>query len=218
MKMFALTATLCLFAAPSSYAQTGRAYVSASGGFAVGPDGSSGDVLGEAGVRIAPGLFVFGDVGQLHNLEPSALQPAVDSTTAFTSATGLAVIGTARVPAWYSLGGLRYQVPMRSRLSPYVFGGAGVARLTPRAQFTYSSGLLPGATPSIGDDVTAQLTTLGDFTAPAATNNFTIALGGGVELPLAAHLTANVGYRYTRVAAETPLNAQGMTFGFGYRF
>jgi len=58
---------------PSPHATDG--YLAGSGGFAVGPDGSSGDVLGEAGVRIAPGLFVFGDVGQLHN--PSDPRPSI---------------------------------------------------------------------------------------------------------------------------------------------
>jgi hypothetical protein len=218
VKLLVAATTMFVLTAAPSFAQSDRAYFSASGGFAVGRDGSSGDVLGEAGVRIAPRLYVFGDVGQLRNLEPSSLQPAVDSTTAFAAATGLAVIGTARVPAWYSLGGLRYQLPVRKSLSPYVFGGAGLARLTPQAQFTYSSGILPNATPSVGDDVTAQLTSLGDYTAPPATNNFMFSLGGGVEMPVAARLVANVGYRYSRVAAETPLNAQGLTFGFGYRF
>src|SRR5438067_5992870 len=45
-----------------------------------------------------------------------------------------------------------------------VLGGAGVARLTPAAAFTYSSGTLPGTTPALGDDVTSQLVSLGAFT------------------------------------------------------
>ena len=50
--------------------------------------------------------------------------------------------GVARVPAWYSMGGLRYSVPMSGRVSPYVFGGAGFARLSPKATFTYASGTI----------------------------------------------------------------------------
>lgn len=117
-------------------------------------------------MRVAPRLFVFGDVGQIHNLQPSAFQPIVDSTT----------------------------------------------------QFTYSAGTLPGDTPAPGDDVTQQLTSLGDFTQPAATIAFMLALGGGVAVPVAHHLSVDVGYRYARIAAETPLSTQGATFGFGYRF
>ena len=43
-------------------------------------------------------------------------------------------------------------------------------------------------------------------------------LGGGVDIPVAHHWAVDVGYRFSRIEADTPLNAQGMTFGFGYRF
>jgi opacity protein-like surface antigen len=43
-------------------------------------------------------------------------------------------------------------------------------------------------------------------------------LGGGVDIPVAHHWAVDVGYRFSRIAADTPLNAQGATFGFGYRF
>jgi len=56
------------------------------------------------------------------------------------------VIGNGRVPAWYSVGGVRLEVPTRSRISPYAPGGVGFARLSPAAQFTYSSGTLPDGT------------------------------------------------------------------------
>jgi len=43
-------------------------------------------------------------------------------------------------------------------------------------------------------------------------------LGGGVEIPVARHWAIDAGYRFSRVDADTPLNAQGATFGFGWRF
>jgi opacity protein-like surface antigen len=219
MKALVITALLALAAVPS-YAQSSGVYASVSGGFAVTPDGTSGDMLGQVGVRIAPHLSVFGDIGQFHNLQPSQLQPAVDSTDGTLAAGGLTVTGVARVPAWYSMGGLRYSMPISGRLSPYVFGSAGFARLRPTATFTYGSGTLVGATtaPASGDDVTAQLTSLGDFIAPPASTAFMFAIGGGVEAPVAPHLVADIGYRVSRVSADTPLNAQSVTFGLGYRF
>jgi hypothetical protein len=112
--------------------------------FAVSPDTTSGDVLGEIGVKIAPRLMVFGDVGQFHNLQPSDIQPGVDNvTSALAAAQGLNVMGIGRVPAWYSIGGLRYEVATRSHVSPYLLGGIGFARLTPEAPFTFTSGTLP---------------------------------------------------------------------------
>jgi opacity protein-like surface antigen len=218
-KRFFIAAALALIAAPS-HAQGSSVYANVAGGFAVSPDGTSGDVLGEVGVRIAPHLSVFGDIGQFHNLQPSLVQASVDSTDATLGAGGLTVDGVAHVPAWYSIGGVRYSTPMVARLSPYVFGGVGVARLTPSARFLSSSGTLVGAvnSPTSGDDVTAQLVSLGDFTPPAASNAFMFAVGGGVEAPIAPHLVADVGYRISRVSTDTPVSAQSVTFGVGYRF
>src|SRR5258708_2373476 len=122
MKLLVIIATLAL-AAPS-YAQSSSVYANVAGGFAVSPDGTSGDILGQVGVRAARHLPVFGDIGQFHNLQPSAAQPAVDSTDAMLAAGGLTVNGVARVPAWYSMGGVRYSLPVSARLSPYVFGSA----------------------------------------------------------------------------------------------
>jgi opacity protein-like surface antigen len=44
------------------------------------------------------------------------------------------------------------------------------------------------------------------------------AVGGGVETPIAPHLVADVGYRVSRISASTPVSAQSVTFGVGYRF
>jgi opacity protein-like surface antigen len=218
MRVLTIAVAILTLSGSFAYAQTDRLYIGGTGGFAAGPDGTSRDTFGEAGVRVAPRLFVFGDIGQIHNLQPSAFQPIVDGTTALLSGTGLRVVGTAREPAWYSLGGVRYEAPAVRRVSPYVFGGAGVARITPAAQFTYSSGTLPGGTASAGDDVTQQLTAMGDFTQPAATSAMMLSVGGGVAVPVARHVSVDVGYRYARIAADTPLHTQGATFGFGYRF
>jgi opacity protein-like surface antigen len=219
MKALLIAATLALAAAPS-YAQSANVYANLAGGFAVSPDGTSGDVLGQIGVRVAPHLAVFADIGQFHNLQPSSVQPAVDSTDATLAAGGLSVTGVARVPAWYSMGGVRWTMPVNARLAPYVFGGAGFARLTPSATFTYGNGTLVGALtpPNAGDDVTSQIVSLGDFTQPAASTSFMFAVGGGVETPIAPHLVADVGYRVSRISASTPVSAQSVTFGVGYRF
>jgi opacity protein-like surface antigen len=219
MKAVLIVATLALAAAPS-YAQGSSVYASIAAGFAVAPDGTSGDLRGQVGVRVAPHLFVFGDFGQFHNLQPSELQPSVDSVDATLAASGLTVTGVAHVPAWYSMGGLRWSMPLNAHLSPYVFGGVGFARLSPAAHFTYQDGTLLGATtaPVAGDDVTAQLVSTGEFVQPAASTAGMFSVGGGVEAPIAPHVVADIGYRVSRVAADTPLTAQSVTFGVGYRF
>jgi opacity protein-like surface antigen len=218
MRALIMAAATVVLAASPSFAQSERGYVNGGGGFTVGPDTTSGDVLGEVGVRVAHNLFVFADVGQFHNLQPSLVQGAVDFADETLASSGATVVGTGRVPAWYSLGGLRYAIPTNTSISPYVLGGAGFARLSPNAQFTYSSGTLPGATPAPGDDVTAQVTTLGDFVQPAATNAFTFMFGGGVQVPVAPHVSVDVGYRVSRIATDTPVNAHSVVAGLGYRF
>ena len=220
MRAVIIAATATVFIAAPLFAQTERGYVTGIGGFAVTPDTTSGDVVAEVGVRIAPHLLVFGNVGQFHNLQPSDILPAVnETTTSLALGQGLDVIGTARVPAWYSIGGLRYEMNTRSHVSPYVLGGIGFARLTPKAQFTFSSGVLPdGSMPDIGADITSQLVSAGDFTTPVSTTALMFTLGGGVEIPMARHWAVDAGYRVSRVRADLPVSAQGATFGLGYRF
>src|SRR4030095_1942485 len=202
-----------------AFAQTERAYVSGIGGFAITPDTTSRDVSAEAGVRVAPHLAVSADVGHFHTLQPSDVQDNVDLTTQASADTGLSVIGTGRVPAVYSVGGVRYQPAVNRRVAPYVLGRVGLAHLKPTARFSYSSGTLPdGSTPAVGDDVTTQLESAFDFSLPLPTNAFMATVGGGVEVPLARHWAVEADYRFERIKADTPLNAQGATFGIGYRF
>src|SRR5438105_9619255 len=85
MKVLILVAASIAFTAAPLLAQSERGYVAGAGGFAISPDATSGDAVGEIGVRIAPGLMVFGDIGQFHNLQPSGIQPTVNSTTAMLS-------------------------------------------------------------------------------------------------------------------------------------
>src|SRR5262245_12567473 len=219
MKMCVIVVGCVVLLASASFAQTERGYLTGIGGFAVTPETTSNDVVAEAGIRVAPHLMVFGDVGRFHDLQPSDVQDNINLTTQASADQGLSVVGTGRVPALYTVGGLRYQPTSFGRISPYVMGGVGVAHLKPSARFTYSSGTLPdGSTPAVGDDVTTQLETAFDFSLPAPSTSMMTMLGGGVEVPLSRHWAVNADYRYSRIAADTPFNAQGAAFGFGYRF
>jgi opacity protein-like surface antigen len=204
--------------------QDASGYVTGIGGFTTSFGNTTGDVRIEGGVRVAPHVMVFGNIGRFGNLQGD-LQPTLDATTTALAANqGLAVIGGGRLPASYFGGGLRVEVPTNSRVMPYVLGGVGVARLNPTPQFTFSSGVMPdGSSPAVGDDVTAAITSTGIFTPPPASSAFMFTLGGGVQVPVAPHWVLDAGYRYSHIASDTtlsasPINANGMTFGFGYRF
>jgi opacity protein-like surface antigen len=227
--MIAATVTL-LMAAPLVAQENGaggpdaKGYVSGLGGFATSVTNTTGDMALEGGVRIAPHLMVLGDIGRFANLQAD-LQPTIDGTTAALAANqGLFVIGGGSLPATYFTGGLRLEVPTRTRIMPYVLGELGVARLNPTPQFTFSSGVMPdGSIPDVGTDVTSALASSGSFTAPQASTSGMFTFGGGVDVSMATHWMLDVEYRYSRIAADTtltasPLNTNGMTFGFGYRF
>jgi opacity protein-like surface antigen len=218
MRRLIMAAAAVACCARPSFAQTDRAYVNVGGGVAFSAGSSSGDVLGEVGVRVARNLFVFGSVGQIHDLDSSMVQPAVDATTFALSSEGVTVTGTGRVPAWQTVGGARYLIPLRGSMTPYLLGGVGVAHLAPTAEFVYGSGTIPGAAPAPGDDVTAQLISLGDYTQPASTNAFMFTIGGGVQVPVAPRISIDVGYRMSRINTDTPVNAQSVIAGVGYRF
>jgi opacity protein-like surface antigen len=228
MKVALLLLSILFLSAPS-FAQTERGYIGGIGGFAVSaastsPRVTSGDWAFEAGGRIAPGLLAFGDVGRINNVTPSTTESAVSSTVNTLSSTdSVSVVGTTRMPARYALGGLRWQPRAARRVVPFVVGGLGVAHLTPVASFTYASGTLPitdpaAATPNSGDDVTTQITTLGLFTPPASSTALMVMGGGGAEFDVAPHWAVDTEYRLSRISASTPLHAQGVTFGVGYRF
>jgi opacity protein-like surface antigen len=229
MRALMIAATVTLMTTASLFAQESggqdaRGYITGAGGFAAAVGNSTGDVLVEGGVRIAPHLMAFGNVGRFSNLQAD-LQPTLNATTAALAANqSLFVIGGGSLPAVYTSGGLRAEVPIHSRVMPYVIGGVGVARLNPTTRFTFSSGFMPdGSTPAVGTDVTAALASSGSFTAPPASSAFMFTLGGGAQVPVAPHWVLDAGYRYSRIAADStlsasPLTTNGMTFGFGYRF
>ena len=229
MRMLMIAATVTLVTAgPLSAQERGgqraSGFVTGLGGFTTSLGNTTAGFAAEAGVRIAPHMMVFGNIGRFANLQGD-LQPTLDSATAALAANqGLLVIGGGKLPASYGLGGLRVEVPTRSRVLPYVLGGIGLARLNPTTQFVFSSGAMPdGSTPDVGADVTTAIVSAGVLTAPSASNAFMFTAGAGVQIPLAHRWVADAGYRYGRIAADTtlsasPLNTNGMTFGVGYRF
>jgi opacity protein-like surface antigen len=228
MKVAVLVLSILSLAAPS-FAQAERGYIGGIGGFAVSaastsPRVTSQDWAFEAGARVAPGLLAFGDFGRINDLSPSTSQPDVATAVSTLSSTdAVDVVGTARMPARYALGGLRWQPRTPRRVVPFITGGLGVAHLTPTARFTFTDGTLPNADPAAappnsGDDVTAQVSTLGVFAPPAPSTAMMIMGGGGAEFDLARHWAVDTEYRISRISASTPLHAQGLAFGLGYRF
>ena len=232
MKTLMVAATLiAAFATPSvaqekqeNPEQNAAGYVSGVGGFATSVGNTTGDVGLEVGVRIAPHLMAFGNIGLYTDLQ-GELQPTLDNATAsLLSNQGLGVTGGGTLPTSFYQGGLRVEMPIGAKLMPYALGALGVAHLSPTPQFLFASGVMPdGTTPSVGTDVTSSLVTAGALTTPGPSNAFMFTLGGGVQYPVVPHWVVDIGYRYSRIAADqalspSPITTNGMTFGVGYRF
>ena len=200
-------------------------YITGMGSFTTSGGNTTGDFLLEGGVRVLPHVMVIGNVGRLGNLQ-SDLQPTLDATTtALANNQGLSIMGAGSLPATYVTGGLRLEVPANHHILPYMLGTMGVAHFNPSPTFTFASGVMPGngSVTVVGTDVTSALESTANFTLPATSNAFIFTLGGGVQLPVIPHWIVDAGYRYSRVAADSTLsasalNANTVTFGFGYRF
>ena len=231
MRASMIAAAVTALTAAPLFAQEGganaRGYITGLGGFAasVGDAGNTtGDLRVEAGVRVAPHVMVFGNVGRFGNLLGD-LQPTLQTATANLAANeGLTVVGGGSLPALYFGGGVRVEIPTKTRVMPYVIGGVGLAHLTPTAQFTFSGGTLPdGSTPATGTDITAMIESAGIFATPPSSTEFMFTLGGGAQILVAPHWAVDAGYSYSHIAADTTLSASslmtnGMTFGVSYRF
>jgi len=204
--------------------QDAPGYVSGIGGFATSVGSTTGDVALEVGARVLPHVMVFGNIGRFADLK-SELQPTLSNDAAALLANqGLGVNGAGTLPTSFYQGGVRVEVPVGSKFLPYALGALGVAHLSPTPQFLFANGIMPdGSTPTVGSDVTSALVTSGALTTPGPSNAFMFTLGGGLQYPVIPHWVVDVGYRYSRIAADQTLspsaiNTNGMSFGFGYRF
>jgi opacity protein-like surface antigen len=227
-KTWSIASMVFVLIAPPLFAQeaggqNANGYVSGFGGAVWAGGNSTGSALFEGGVRVAPHVMVFTNVGRFTDLKAD-LQPSLDSAAANLSGEGIGVTPGGKLPAWYGVGGLRAEIPASKRVFPYLLGGLGAARLTPSPQLSFLSGTLPdGSVPDVGADVTATLVANGSFSSPPPSTALMLMFGGGAQVPLASHWAVDVGYRYSRIAADstlsaTRLNTNLMTFGFGYRF
>src|SRR5262249_20794328 len=85
MRIAMVVSLAALLVAPPAFAQSERGYITGVGGFTNAASATSADVFAEGGVRVAPHLSVFGDLGTFHNLAPSNEQASIASTVATLS-------------------------------------------------------------------------------------------------------------------------------------
>jgi opacity protein-like surface antigen len=104
------------------------------------------------------------------------------------------------IPAKYGFGGLRWS-PSRGAVSPFVEGGVGVAHVNAKVDEATVLGI------DISDEVKDDI---GD---DASATKFLFALGGGVNARISSALSADVGFRYTRIATDDPAINSSLLYG-----
>jgi len=165
----------------------------------------------ELGFRITPTLELFVEGGHVRDAAaPSVGDGAQQIATYLTTVQSGAVSFGVKQPVTFGDAGVRYLFQTSSRLTPYVLGAAGVARVNNNVTFSIN-----------GTDVTSTLANyfvvLGGDLAGSSTKAMMV-IGGGVQWPAWQQLVVDVQYRYGRIFADPGTNLNRAGVGIGLRF
>jgi hypothetical protein len=160
-----------------------------------------------AGVRVHEHFELIGEFGRLTNVLPRHLQEDLDDAArAIGTLYGGPLTIDGKAPAVYGLGVLRVSHYASPRLKLFLEGGGGVARGV--SDITARAGRA-----DVSSEVTRALGIKDHETAPL------LAVGGGVSVPLNAHLALDLGYRYMRIFTDDPrINTGTMSAGIRWGF
>jgi opacity protein-like surface antigen len=216
MKRFACIAAVCLVATLSLGVSAVQAQsVPAEkmyGEFNFGPTlghQSSGFVGGDFGYRLTPGLDVVAEVSHMSNVGTSDLD---NRATIIANALGGTASSAFKVTEFSA--GVRYRIPLASRLQPYVLAEFGVANVKTEVAFTVNGQVIdPGANGvQLGADLSGTL------------NKPIFVIGFGVNMPFKGRYFADLGYRFGEIFAsdafetDTGIPTQRIILGVGVRF
>ncbi len=164
--------------------------------------------------RLNQHVHLFGEIGRMRNVIGDELNDRLAATGAGIRASNQTVFGTefpvafeARVPAWYGLGGVRVSGPAASKLSTYVEGGLGSARLDPQVHLTIGDDNL--------DDEAAAITGLGPNRQQL---EFLAGAGAGMAFQVWQHIRVEGGYRYMRLFGDAKTNINRVHVAGGWTF
>jgi opacity protein-like surface antigen len=196
----ALACSAPAVASAQSTLSTPQGFVGGLGGVTFGTV-TSAAVAGQGGVRLARDLYVIGEVGYMRNVLPKKIRDEFDDLVdEIENEAGVPVSLTVSIPAKYGFGGLRWS-PSRGTVSPFVEGGVGVAHVSAKVDEAKVLGV------DISDEVENEL---GD---DASVTKVLFALGGGVNARISSTLSADIGFRYTRIATEDPAINSSLVYG-----
>lgn len=167
-----------------------------------------------AGFNVTPDLQITVDAGRMQDVQATFTHDDLalldqQITSVMNSINGPSPFAsTVKMPTNYVTGGVRYLVPVRGGVRPYVSGSAGIAHMSPETNFalggiqlqsfltqlgqTYPE-LLPDIQRLTSEMNTAVGTTFREDTRPMAS------VGGGVSVTVVRHLAFDFGYRYSAI-------------------
>jgi len=159
-------------------------------------------------------LDIFGEVGRIRNAIGPDLADRLAVIKADIIASNRAQFGTEfpvvfepRVPTWYGFGGLRVRGPSAGKLSTYLEGGAGAARLDPQVHLTVNGEKL--------DSEAAVITGLGEGRQQL---EFLAGAGAGAAFQIWKRIRVEGGYRYMRMFGDAKTNINRVMVGAGWTF
>jgi opacity protein-like surface antigen len=145
---------------------------------------------GSVGFNITPQIQITGDISRTQDVLSSFTKEdltLVDS--AISADIGLPFTSSVKMPTNYYVAGVRWGVPLRGNVRPYVSGGGGVAHMSPAPKFLVAG--LDMTELAMKDALISN--TFREETRPMAT------VGGGLAVVLARHLTVDFGYKYSAI-------------------
>jgi opacity protein-like surface antigen len=195
-------------------AQEPRGYIAGLAGttHAVESDQS---YAGLGGWRLNQRVDLFAEIGWMRNVIGQDLSDQLKVTEAKIRADNARQFGSefpvefdARVPAWYGFGGVRFNpLPSTGKISTFLEGGIGAARLRPEVHLTVN-----------GDSLDAEAAALTGIDGDTQQVGTLAGGGGGVAVQLWKRIRVEGGYRYMRLFGDAKTNINRVHVGAGWSF
>ena len=190
-----------------------RGYLEGTIGVARTVEGDSA-YAGLGAWRLTERVHIFGEVGRLRNAigadlreRLAAIEETIRASNEVAFHDEFPVVLEARVPTWYGFGGVRVRGPSAGRLSSYLEGGGGSARLDPQVHLTVNGEAL--------DAEAAAITGLGEGRQQL---EFLAGGGAGVAVQVWKRIRVEGGYRFMRLFGDAKTNIHRVQFGAGWTF
>ena len=165
--------------------------------------------------RLNHRVELFGEIGWMRNVIGEDLSDQLKITEAKIRADNARQFGTefpvefdARVPAWYGFGGVRFSpVLSAGRISAFLEGGIGAARLRPEVHLTVN-----------GDSLDAEAAALTGIDGDTQQVGTLAGGGGGLAVQIWKRIRIEGGYRYMRLFGDAKTNINRVHVGAGWTF